>query len=58
MNRNPVWKYLLLLLIVIPGLIYALPNLYGENPGVQIAGIRTAEVSASTLRDGAGGARF
>ena len=50
MNRNPVWKYLLLLLIVIPGLIYALPNLYGENPGVQIAGIRTAEVSASTLR--------
>jgi preprotein translocase subunit SecD len=49
MNRNPTWKYLLLALIVIPGLIYALPNLYGENPGVQIAGIRTAEVTEATL---------
>jgi preprotein translocase subunit SecD len=39
----------LLALIVIPGLIYALPNLYGENPGVQIAGIRTAEVTEATL---------
>jgi preprotein translocase subunit SecD len=49
MNRNPAWKYVVLTLIVIPGLIYALPNLYGENPGVQIAGIRTAEVSELTL---------
>lgn len=37
MNRNPVWKYLLLGVIILAGVIYALPNLFGEGPAVQIS---------------------
>ena len=49
MNQNPIWKYLVLVLIVVPAFLYALPNVYGENPGVQIAGVRGAAVTQSTL---------
>lgn len=37
LNHYPAWKYLLLIIIVGLGLIYAAPNLYGENPAVQIS---------------------
>ncbi|KAB7628387.1 protein translocase subunit SecD [Alkalilimnicola sp. S0819] len=37
MNRYPLWKYILLLAVLVVGLLYALPNLYGEDPAVQIA---------------------
>ncbi len=36
MNRNPVWKYLVLVLIVAFGAIYAAPNLFQAAPGVQV----------------------
>lgn len=36
-NRNPLWKYLLLFGLIVLGLIYAAPNLYGENPAIQIS---------------------
>lgn len=36
MNRYPIWKYLLVLTIVVLGLLYAAPNLFGESPAVQI----------------------
>ena len=36
-NYYAPWKYLLLTLIVLSGLIYATPNLYGEDPAVQIS---------------------
>ncbi|MFT5571575.1 MAG: preprotein translocase subunit SecD [Cryomorphaceae bacterium] len=49
MNRNPTWKYLLLLVIVAFGVIYATPNLYQAEPGVQVIGVRKAEVNAVTL---------
>ena len=49
MNQNPGWKYLLLALIIVPAFFYALPNVFGEDPGVQIAGIRGTEVTQSTL---------
>jgi preprotein translocase subunit SecD len=49
MNRNPTWKYLLLLVIVAFGVIYATPNLYQAEPGVQVIGVRKAEVNAQTL---------
>ena len=49
MNRNPVWKYLLLLVIVAFGVIYATPNLYQSEPGVQVIGIRNAPVDQNTL---------
>ena len=37
MNRYPLWKYLLLIVTLIVGLIYALPNLYPSDPSVQIS---------------------
>ncbi|GBF28742.1 hypothetical protein MnTg03_00303 [bacterium MnTg03] len=36
-NYYAPWKYILLTLIVLSGLIYATPNLYGEDPAVQIS---------------------
>lgn len=36
LNKFPVWKYILLLLLFLIGLIYAIPNLYGDNPAVQV----------------------
>ncbi len=37
MNRYPWWKYLILALALLIGLLYTLPNLYGEAPAVQIS---------------------
>ncbi len=37
LNQYPAWKYLLLVVIMLLGLIYAAPNLYGEDPAVQIS---------------------
>ena len=47
MNRYPVWKYILLTVVVLVGCIYALPNLHGKDPALQISGVRQAEVSES-----------
>ncbi|MFZ0488564.1 MAG: protein translocase subunit SecD, partial [Arenicellales bacterium] len=47
MNQYPLWKYLLVLAVVVPGFLYALPNLYGDNPGIQIAGKRGYHADAS-----------
>lgn len=37
MNRYPTWKYLLLLVVIALAVLYALPNLFGEAPSLQIA---------------------
>ena len=37
MNRYPWWKYLILGIALLVGLVYTLPNLYGEAPAVQIS---------------------
>ena len=34
MNRYPWWKYLILGLALLVGLVYTLPNFYGEAPAV------------------------
>ncbi|WP_058534730.1 protein translocase subunit SecD [Legionella saoudiensis] len=36
-NKYPLWKNLMLIIIAVVGFIYALPNLYSENPVVQIS---------------------
>jgi len=45
MNRYPAWKYILLTIVVLVGCVYALPNIYGEDPALQISGLRKAEVN-------------
>ncbi|NHV09661.1 protein translocase subunit SecD [Cronobacter turicensis] len=49
LNRYPLWKYLMLVAVLIVGLLYALPNLYGEDPAVQITGARGVAASEQTL---------
>src|SRR5690625_1342663 len=41
MNRYPLWKYLLVLLVTILSFVYALPNIYIPDPAVQISGAAT-----------------
>ena len=48
LNQYPLWKYLALLIALIVGVIYALPNLYGEDPAVQVSG-RTKSVDQDGL---------
>ncbi|MFT4289625.1 hypothetical protein, partial [Enterobacter sp.] len=31
LNRYPLWKYVMLVVVIVVGLVYALPNLYGED---------------------------
>jgi len=49
LNKYPLWKYLLLGFIVLFTLVYAAPNLYGEDPAVQVSATRGAKVELSTL---------
>ncbi|NMF97877.1 protein translocase subunit SecD [Aromatoleum toluolicum] len=59
MNRYPLWKNILIGLVLFLGLIYTLPNFYGEVPAVQVSsGKATLKLDASlngtieqTLRD-------
>ena len=37
MNRYPLWKYITVLVAVVIGLLYTLPNFYGESPAVQVS---------------------
>lgn len=49
-NRYPLWKNLLILLIVVFGVIYALPNVFGTDPAVQVRADR-GSVMDSSVRD-------
>ncbi len=37
MNRYPLWKNMLVLVVLVLGFIYTLPNFYGEAPAVQVS---------------------
>lgn len=51
MNRFPLWKYALLILVVGFGFIYALPNLFAPDPSIQITGnSRAAKVDEELLQ--------
>jgi preprotein translocase subunit SecD len=43
MNRYPLWKYVVVALAVVIGLLYTLPNLFGEVPAVQVSPNRSTE---------------
>jgi len=43
MNRYPLWKNLLILVVVVCGFYYAAPNLYAPDPALQIAGASSAQ---------------
>lgn len=51
LNRYPLWKNLMVIFLVAIGVLYALPNLYGEDPAVQISGIRGQEANSGVLSE-------
>ena len=42
MNRYPLWKYLIIAFALAVGLLYTLPNFFGEAPAVQVSSVKTA----------------
>ena len=51
MNRYPIWKYVILAVMLILGSLYSLPNLYGEAPAVQVSpGKASTKVDTGTLK--------
>ena len=49
MNRYPVWKYAIILIALVVGALYALPNFFGEAPAVQVSAAKvTFKVDLST----------
>ncbi|OOF89460.1 protein-export membrane protein SecD [Rodentibacter ratti] len=49
LNRYPLWKNLMVILVVAIGVLYSLPNIYGEDPAVQISGTRGQQANTATL---------
>lgn len=49
MNQYPLWRYILLAVLIIIGVIYALPNLYGEDPAIQITTKDSSALSAQVI---------
>lgn len=51
MNRYPLWKYIVIVVALVIGLVYTLPNFYGESPAVQVSsGKTTVKVTEQTLK--------
>ena len=51
MNRFPLWKYVLLILVIGFGFVYALPNIYSPDPAIQITGnSRAAKIDDELLQ--------
>ena len=40
MNRYPVWKYVIILIALVVGVLYTLPNFFGEAPAVQVSAVK------------------
>ncbi len=50
MNRYPIWKYVIIVIMLLLGTIYSLPNLYGEAPAVQVSpGKATVKLDNASL---------
>lgn len=47
-NQYPAWKYLLLLIVLVLGVVYAAPNIFGDDPAVQVSPAKSVQFDAST----------
>jgi len=48
-NQFPLWKNLLVVFVVVMGTLYALPNLYGQDPALDIAAQRQATIDDALI---------
>ncbi|WP_070887892.1 protein translocase subunit SecD [Pseudomonas sp. D1-3] len=51
LNKYPLWKYLLIAAVLIVSLIYSAPNLYPDDPAIQISGASSAQTIAQADLD-------
>jgi len=49
MNHYPAWKNILIIAILVIGGFFALPNLYGDDPAVQVSASRTSQVNLALV---------
>jgi preprotein translocase subunit SecD len=50
MNRYPLWKYILILVAVLVGLLYTAPNYFGDSPALQVTTSKaTVKVNSDTV---------
>ncbi|MGD9872608.1 MAG: preprotein translocase subunit SecD, partial [Thauera sp.] len=50
MNRYPIWKYAIIAVTLVIGLVYTLPNFFGESPAVQVSSAKaTVKVDTAML---------
>ena len=49
MNRYSLWKYILIVVVLIIGIVYALPNIYGEDPALQVTEARAGEIEPAFI---------
>jgi preprotein translocase subunit SecD len=50
MNRYPIWKYVVIAISLVFGLVYTMPNFFGESPAVQVSsGKATVRVDTALL---------
>jgi preprotein translocase subunit SecD len=50
MNRYPVWKYAIIVVALVVGVLYTLPNFFGEAPAVQVSSSKSAVKIDATTR--------
>ncbi|HVL00410.1 MAG TPA: protein translocase subunit SecD [Dongiaceae bacterium] len=53
LNKHPIWKDLLVVALAIFGFIYALPNLYPDDPALQITGAKAGIETRQEILDAA-----
>ncbi len=49
MNQYPLWKNLLILAVILVGLLFALPNLFSQDPSIEVTGTRDVEVTEASI---------
>lgn len=50
MNRYPIWKYIIILFALVLGILYTIPNFFGESPAIQVSpGKATVKVTEDTM---------
>ena len=49
LNRYPLWKYLMVIAVITISFLYAAPNLFGEDPALQVSGSRGTQVTTAEL---------
>jgi preprotein translocase subunit SecD len=51
MNQYPLWKNLLILSVILVGLLFALPNLFSQDPSIEVTGTRNVEITEASIAE-------